>query len=261
MTQGSGLNLAARPYTNSRQVRRLSVILWAAGALLLAANVFLYWEFIAGREDTYEDLARVRSAISAEETRSRELSGQLTEFDLGDQNIQVAFLNDRIAQRRFSWSRLFDDLADLLPDDVHLTELDPGTGDEGRRQRSSRESWAQGRVPLSIEGRARNSEAILELVDALFTDPDFEQPRLDSEMREDSGLVRFRLEVLYVAPALALESGDSAEPGALAAASAESEGEAPEDGSSGRSSADETVSSGLPAALSAVASSPPELVR
>jgi Tfp pilus assembly protein PilN len=261
MARGPGLNLAARPYTNSRPVRRLSAILWVLGALLLAANVFLYWEFIAGREDTYEDLAQVRESIATEEALSNELARQLTGFELADQNIQVAFLNDRIAQRRFSWSRLFDDLSDLLPDDVRLTQLDPGTGDGGSRRRSNDPSWAQGRVLLSIEGRARNSEAILELVDALFTDPDFEQPRLDSETREESGLVRFRLETLYVAPALALGFVD--EPGALVEAADTADGAPGGEGSGQRpvDQAAEPASAVLPAALSAVASSPPELRR
>lgn len=255
MPRGSGLNLAARPYINARPVRRLSVILWTVGAVLLAANVFLYWEFIAGREDTYEDLARVRQAIEAEEARSRELSDQLTEFDLRDQNIQVAFLNDRIAQRRFSWSALFDDLADLLPDDVRLSRLDPGTGGDSRQRRSSDEGWAQGRVLLSIEGEARDSESILELVDALFTDPAFDQPRLDSEMRDETtGLVRFRLETLYVAPALVLETE-------TLAVGTEDETAGDGDRDSDERAVDETASVGLPAALSAVASSPPELVR
>lgn len=258
MARGSGLNLAARPFTNSRPVRRLSMTLWLVGALLLAANVFLYWEFIAGREDTYDDLATVRQAIDAEETRARVLAGELAEFELADQNIQVAFLNDRIAQRRFSWSRLFDDLSDLLPDEVRLTQLDPGTGtQDGRRRRSSAESWAQGRVPLSIEGRARTSEAILELVDALFADPDFEQPRLDSEIREESGLVRFRLETLYVAPALAWQ-----EHSAVVEADAGADPDEAADGTPGDApAADPDEDSSQPAALSAVASSPPELAR
>lgn len=243
------LNLAARPFVNRRPVVRLALLLWLAGALLLAGNVWLYWDFLAGRGDVHARRAEVEEAIATEERRISALEEELASYDLEAQNRQVGYLNQRIARRRFSWSRLFDQLADVLPQDVRIESLSPAVAGEERRgaRRRSDLPGGPGHVLLRIEAQAKSDQAILELVDALFADPDFEDPNLIQQAANEQGLVRFSLEVVYAAP----ETGGEAEVEILPAEEAEG-GDAGADPDAGGTPAD-------PARLGRPASAPPEL--
>lgn len=200
----SYVNLARDPFVNSRPVVRLSIALWVVAAALLAGNVWLYWDFLAGRETTYARLDEVEREIAATRQRTAALDARLSSFDLGEQNRQVEFLNDRIERRLFSWSELFDELAEILPNDVYVTRLSPASAEgEGRGRAGSRSSRSgggglgEGRVLLRIDAVARNDASILATVDALFEDPAFDQPNLLQQTREDGGLIRFDLETIY----------------------------------------------------------------
>lgn len=207
-----GLNLAARPFVNARPVVRATIALWLLGGVLLVTSAVLYWSFFAGREDQRSELAEIDGAIAAERAEVRKLGDRLTEFELAGLNARVEFLNQRIAERTFSWSLLFDRLADILPGDVRLQNLSPRTVDGDRRGGDASAAAADDseRVLLSIQAEARREEAILELLDALFADPVFEHPNLAQENRE-RGVTRFTLTVIYL-PQAAAAAADAGEP-------------------------------------------------
>lgn len=202
MTQAL-LNLSGRPFVNRRPVVRLSLLLWAAGVALLAGNLWLYWDFLAGRGEVDARRREVGEAIDTEEHRIAALKDELASYHLAAQNEQVHYLNQRIQQRRFSWSRLFDELADLLPRDVRLVSLTPSAGEDrssGRSRASAKRTpsaVSDGQVLLQIEGQARSDQAILDFVDALFADPDFDRPNLRQQNQERDGLIRFSLDTDY----------------------------------------------------------------
>ena len=249
----SYLNLAREPYVNSRPVVRLALVLWVIGALLLAGNVWLYWDFLAGRGDTHARLRTVGGEIDAAEERLAQLDRRLAQLDLQEQNRQVAYLNERIERRHFSWSELFDELAEILPDDVRLTSLSPASADEGGRGRSrSGVELGEDEVLLTIDAQAKDDEPILRMVDALFSDPAFRRPDLQSQRREQGGLIQFDLEVIYrpERPAVIMPSGGG-QPRPSGGGQPRPSGGArpglPSDGTT------------EPASLGAAASSPPEL--
>ncbi|MGD2115258.1 MAG: hypothetical protein PVG07_09410, partial [Acidobacteriota bacterium] len=114
---------------------------------------------------------------------------------------QVQYLNARIDRRRFAWSRLFDALAEILPDDIRLTRLSPSEHN-GAERSSARVASADGAgdekwVRLRIDAVARNDESILNMVDALFGDRAFEHPTLLQQRRRDNGLIDFDIETIY----------------------------------------------------------------
>lgn len=195
----SYLNLARDPFVNSRPVVRLSIALWVVAIALLAGNVWLYWDFLAGREDTYARLEEVDREIAATRQRIAALDAELEGFDLGEQNRQVEFLNERIDRRLFSWSELFDQLGAILPNDVYLTRLTPASGEGTSRRRGTGRDKAlgEGRVLLSIDAVARDDASILATIDALFDDPAFGEPNLLQQTQEEGGLIRFELETVY----------------------------------------------------------------
>lgn len=193
------LNLAARPFLNTRPVRRVTLLLWIAGGLFFAANLALYWQHFTGFEDSRVELADLEARIAAEGERIRRLEAELGELDLEWQNEQVEFLNARIAERTFPWSRLFDHLAEVLPNEVRLFRLSPRVASERRsRGRARGATQVPERMFLGIDGAARSGEALFAFVDAMFAHPSFERPNPTSEATADSGVLAFRLDVTYL---------------------------------------------------------------
>ena len=156
------LNLARRPFVNTRPVMRVSLLLLGRSALLLLlGNVVAVLELPrrarprSGTSSTAWSEPRSSAAADGSPSSRASLAG----LDLERQNEQVAFLNQKIAERTFSWSLLFDRLAEVLPDDVRLIRLAPRQrerSEQARRRRRTREAapQAERRVPLAIDGEA-----------------------------------------------------------------------------------------------------------
>lgn len=195
------INLAARPFVNERPVRRAALLLLVGGLALAAANGWLYTRYALSRSASAGELDRIEAGIESEERRVAELSRQLAAADLTQQNELVRFLNERIAERTFGWSVLFDRLEDLLPEDVRLVSLSPRQAERRPQLAAAGEAVPEVRFDLALAGVAREPEAVLELIDALFADPAFRDPNLHQEAFRD-GEVHFTLDVIYL-PAVA----------------------------------------------------------
>ncbi len=219
-----GLNLASQPFVNSRPVRRLVLVLWCLSALLVAANLFFYARHFSGQQERRDRLAALTELEGQESARLAALDAELAGFDLDWQNRQVGFLNLRIAERVFPWSRLFDRLAEALPRDVRLTRLKPEI-----HGLSGAAGGPEETVQLEIRADARNEEAMLDFVGQLFEHPAFRSPNLSSESRPGkSDVTDFALTVTYLpaqAAVVAAEPEAEPEPEPEQGAAAEEGGE------------------------------------
>lgn len=204
------LNLANQPFVNSRPVRRLVLVLWCLGALLFAADLFFYARHFTSQQTRSDELQVLTEREASERKMLAELEGELAGFDLDWQNRQVDFLNLRIAERVFPWSRLFDRLTEALPRQVRLTRLRPRI-----QSLSGAAGGPEETVRLEIRGEARTEKAILAFVGRLFEHPAFRAPNLASETRRArASVTEFALSVTYLparampAPAATEEGGD-----------------------------------------------------
>ena len=190
----AGPNLARRPFVNARPVTRLALLLWLLGLGLLIANVFSVSAYLVGSAQKRERLAALANEIATESGRSAELVRELAGLDLEELNDRVAFLNRRIAERTFTWGRLFDDISEVLPRDVRIVGISPLTiarDERGRapgRARTDADDEAAPEFALAINGVARSAEQLLDFIDALFARPDFARPDLASEEAAADGL-------------------------------------------------------------------------
>lgn len=196
------LNLSRRPFLNSRPVVRISLLLWVFGLLLLLGNVSLFWSYLSESEDKRAEIAGGQEEIQRRQGEVQDLESRLDGIDLEDLNGEIRFLNQKIAERTFSWNRLFDHLAQVLPNDVRLVRLSPVTGDQarqaGRGGRARQAEVREGQVMLEILGEARSDEQLDRFVDNLFTHP-FADPNLArEETLEEGNVVRFELTVQYI---------------------------------------------------------------
>ena len=200
------LNLARRPFLNSRPVVRVSLLLWLLGLGLLLVNLVLFQGYLSSSADKREQIARGEQEVERQRQIAAQLQSRLDALDLESQNEQVDFLNKKIEERTFSWSLLLDRLAEVLPNDVRIERLSPrtgeGAGQELTRSRpaATRSGLQDGRIPLSIDAEARKDEALLQFVDNLFAHPAFADPNPMNEERleAEGNVLKFELQVQYI---------------------------------------------------------------
>lgn len=192
------LNLADTPFTNNRPVRRTSILLWTVGIALLALNVGLYQKHISRQQERSTAIESIEKRRSEALTAIQGLQQELSTLELTRQNLQVEFLNTQIAKRTFSWSRLMDRLAEVLPESVQLRRLTPKVSDPKDARLLRAGVGSEQSISVEMAGVTRSDSSILEFVDALFEHPSFAAPNLVNESRRDGDLEQFVLKVLYL---------------------------------------------------------------
>lgn len=192
------LNLAEAPFTNERPVRRTAVLLWILGVGLLVLNVMLYQRYISRQQQRSTAIESFESRRFEAEIAIQELQEELSGLDLAKQNRQIEFLNSQIAKRTFSWSRLIDRLAEVLPNTVQLRGVSPRVSDQRGSNTVVAGVGTDQTVTVELVGESRSGESILAFVDALFEHPSFVAPKLLNESRRDEDLNRFTLKVFYL---------------------------------------------------------------
>jgi Tfp pilus assembly protein PilN len=168
--------------------------------VLLAANVMLFMGYLTSSQSTRIKLAGLEREITREKRDGAVLQGNLGKLGLDQQNREVTFLNRKIAERTFSWSLLFDRMAEVLPNDVRLLRLKPANvvqRDVGLGPRPSDRELNPPPVTMTMHCEAKDDEAVLRFVDNLFAHPAFSNPNLESEERQDTGWLRFDITVQY----------------------------------------------------------------
>lgn len=210
----AALNLARRPFVNTRPVVRVALLLWLLGGLLLLGNVSLFWRYLSGSREMRAELDRMEAQVRGEQQKISQLRQRIEGYGLVEHNDKVEYLNRKIDERTFSWSLLFDRIAEVLPDNVRLTRLSPaGVVEEergGRVMRGGKDG--DGRAVLTIVGAAKSDEALSRFVDNLYAHPAFEDPNPSREARREDGVIEFDLTVYYQ-PAGAATAGVVETPG------------------------------------------------
>jgi Tfp pilus assembly protein PilN len=171
------------------------------GALLTGINVALWVQYRHESTTLRERLAETRAAIDRKSKNVVEMDQQLRGLRLTAQNAQIKFLNDRIAERTFPWSLLFERIADTLPDGVRLMSLTPVFSERDDVKRDKKRDAPPPTpedelINLKIHGAAKTDDSLYQLVDTFFASAAFAHPRL---FQENAGAaeVEFTIDVEY----------------------------------------------------------------
>lgn len=177
------VNLASRPYRDTRAFTVAVVALSAITLLLMINNIWTAVDYLSGTENVRAEIA----ALEAETAEIRKATTQNREriesIDRQDVNRRIAYVNSQIAERAFSWSALLDDLERVLPDDVRITQLNPTIGPEG--------------VQLTLALEAKEQEGIIEFLDRMLADPSFTRAFPLREQVEENGIRTFTVQSEY----------------------------------------------------------------
>jgi Tfp pilus assembly protein PilN len=190
------LNLAHRPFVNLKPIRRAGLLLLSVALGMLVLNAMLYWEHFTGEGRTRSRSQELTKRIEAEEAEVERLRRQIATLDIEGLNRRTRFVNLEIDRRRFGWSRLFDQLAQVQPGTVRLLSMTPRFVDDKRSRRGRR--VAPDEVTVELQGVAKSGEAILEFIDGLFLHAAFRDPDLSRESLREDGMSRFSLSVAYI---------------------------------------------------------------
>jgi type IV pilus assembly protein PilN len=183
------LNLSTRPF---RSYRVQTFLLTLGLIALIAASI---WQVIGFKE--YSALvSQIRRDAQNAQVESNVLGRQMAELDaklsrpeaVGKLS-EIQFLNQIIAKKTFSWTRIFSDLEELMPETVHLVSLRPDLTDNGA-------------AILHMEVRARSVQDWAKFGESLQSVPAFDNLIVASEekrqdVKTNVGEVHYTFTVQY----------------------------------------------------------------
>jgi Tfp pilus assembly protein PilN len=105
-------------------------------------------------------------------TRVAELSSRLDRPEATAKLNEIGFLNQLIARKNLSWTRLFATLEELVPESVHLMTLAPQIDRDGT-------------ITLRVTLQGKSIEDVSEFVSRLENSPVFENITVAAEERRD----------------------------------------------------------------------------
>lgn len=178
------LNLASRPYRDYRPVYAVVVVLSLLTAFLMETNIETYYRYIHETKSTRAKIAELEVQTRREHEREESARERLKGLDLGRLGAQTKFINAKLAERAFSWSRLLDALESVLTDDVRLISVAPAFGPEGR-------------IDLGLEFQSKSQDGMITTINRMNADPRFAEPFPNMQTQMEGGLYTFRIAVQY----------------------------------------------------------------
>ena len=164
------LNLSTQPFPAYRLINIAMVCVLIA---LVAVSAWQAFGFVK-----YSDMART---IRAEEQTNRvesealgkrvaDLESRLDRPESTAKLNEIGFLNQLILQKSFSWTKLFGVLEEIVPENVHLTNLTPSVTADG--------------VTLKLTVRARSIADVKEFLKRMEMSPVFKSIKVNLDQKE-----------------------------------------------------------------------------
>ncbi len=188
----TAINLASQPFRRERAQNAAFALI----CLALACSLMVLISLILHARAQAADLRRGIDADTAELHRLQREQAQFSSVLGKPENADVfaknVFLNELIARRAVSWTRVFKDLGTVLPNDMRLVGV-------RLPQVSAQDGSGANRVQLDMEVGADRPDVIIELLKRLQTSPLFGAAKVIAEQppTQNDRLYRYRVTVEY----------------------------------------------------------------
>ncbi len=162
------LNLATRPYEDAREfwIRwGLAVGVLALLTLVLVGFTVRGW-MNAGRDR--QAIAQLQAQIRERDSERASAQAYLEMAANRSTRDQSQFLNALIQRKAFSWTRVFEELEKVMPNNVHVVSLRPEINEQGQLQ-----------LDMKLVGDSRTPA--VELVHRMESSRHFQNPQLVQE--------------------------------------------------------------------------------
>jgi Tfp pilus assembly protein PilN len=178
------LNLAARPYRDYRPVYAVVVALSLLIAFLMLNNIDTYYRYVSETKTTRAKIAQLDRQADTEQARAQASDALVRNIDTAALDEDARFINNRLAQRAFSWSELLDRLEGVLPSDVRIKTISPSFDKSGM-------------VHLELACDAKDTNGTIETINRFNHDPHFANPFPHSESQSTGNTYMFSIAVDY----------------------------------------------------------------
>ena len=183
------INLASHPYEDARQF----FLRWGGGLIALGIlTLVLVYSTVAGwvtaRKD--RDLIRQRQdQIAARDQEKGQAEALLSLPQNRSTRDRSQFLNDAFRRKAFSWTRVFEDLEQVMPPRLHVVSIQPSMAADNQLE-----------IKLMVAGDSR--ERAEELVRKMEGSQHFQQTHINQESAQGGqtpgDAVLFDISALYV---------------------------------------------------------------
>jgi len=189
------INLATRPYEDAREFW----LRWGSGVGLLAVLTLVLLGLTvqgwmnAGRDR--QTIAKLQDQIAELDRERGQAQARLDLPANRSTRDQSQLLNGLIQRKSFSWTRVFEDLEQVMPQNLHVVSLRPEMNDQNQME-----------LNMKVEGETRS--AAIELVHRMEGSKHFQGAQLKEEVQgSQSGAGVVALVVAVYVPDVAERSG------------------------------------------------------
>src|ERR1700677_1299619 len=189
------INLASRPYEDAREFwARWGLGVGLLGALTLFLLILTVRDWRKAGQDRH-DIARLEQQIAERDNERAQAQAFLDLAANRSTRDQSQFLNGLIERKAFSWTRVFEDLEQVMPSNLHVVSLQPELSDEN-----------QMKLEMKVVGDSRS--AAIELVHRMEGSKHFQDAQLQSEVQAgDTGTLVLASVISTYVPDSAVRSG------------------------------------------------------
>jgi len=186
------INLASDPFRRERAQNTGYAVMCAVLTVILLVIAGLIWHSRA-------QASRIRSEIAQEQAQLQSLRGEQGRYQSvlrRPSNAGVfsrsVFLNELISRRSVSWTRVFEDLATVMPPTVRI-------GTIRLPQTPAEQSGGVNRVQLDVTLGAERPDSVIQLLTNLQASPLFGAVTVVSQFppTQNEPLYKYRLTVSY----------------------------------------------------------------
>jgi type IV pilus assembly protein PilN len=168
------VNLATRPYEDAGEFyRRWIPILVILAVITLAVSAKAFTVFRDSRRANRE-IAKIDQRLSELEQKRQQAGAVLARPENVGTRDTARFLNDRFTLKRFSWTRVLNDLEGMVPSGMQVTSIKPVLDDS--------------RLRFQMDVASPNRGRVIELVRRMESATQFENPAIVSEAVDDRGM-------------------------------------------------------------------------
>ncbi|HEY1265542.1 MAG TPA: hypothetical protein VGF06_18580 [Terriglobales bacterium] len=182
------INLASKPYEDLQQFWRQWGTTLGALAVVTAALVgYSSWQLYSAHRDN-RAITGLQQSIAELDQKTEQIQAVLDRPENRTMRARSAYLNDLFQQKAFSWTRVFEDLEQMMPPQLHVVSIHPEMTPEKHLQ-----------IKLTVAGDSR--ERAIELVRRMEDSQRFRQTHIGEEHSRPSQTpgdqVEFDISALY----------------------------------------------------------------
>lgn len=185
------INLASQPYQDARRFWfQWGGALVALGAVTAGLLYFTFLGWQGARKDRVL-MRQYQQQIAARDKEKADAQALMNAPQNADTRDRSQFLNDLFYRKAFSWTRVFENLEQVMPPRVHVVSIQP-------------ELASNNELAIKLVVAGDSHERALELVRRMEASKHFQQTQIQQESAENGSganaadTIKFDISALYI---------------------------------------------------------------